>query len=181
VVEFGEWLCSHVLKNVPHRHVVFSIPKILRWDFLYDRDLLSDLSRCAWDSLKLFLRETMPKRNPIPGAVIAIQTFGDFLGFNPHCHVLVTDGCFYGRGMFRVAPCLDLKKLEAIFRYKVFRVLLAKGRITKDLIAMLSNRRHSGFHVFCGQRIFPQDKKAMEDLAGTSCGLPSAKNGCRIS
>ena len=61
--EFGEWLCSHVLKNVPHRHIVFSIPKILRWYFLYDRDLLSDLNRYAWDSLKLFLRETVPESN----------------------------------------------------------------------------------------------------------------------
>ena len=51
---------------------------------------------------------------------MAIQTFGDFLGFNPHCHVLLTDGCFYGKGIFRVAPPLDLKKLEAIFRHKVF-------------------------------------------------------------
>jgi len=130
-VEFGEWLCSHVLKNVPHRHFVFSIPKILRWDFLYDRDLLSDLSRCAWDSLKLFLRKTVPARNPIPGAVIAIQTFADFLGFNPHRHVLVMDGCHYGRGMFRVAPCLDLKKLEAIFRHKVFKMLWPKGGLQK--------------------------------------------------
>jgi hypothetical protein len=30
----------------------------------------------------------------MPGAVSAIQTFGDLLGFNPHCHVLCTDGCF---------------------------------------------------------------------------------------
>ena len=96
-VEFGEWLCSHVLRKVPHRHVVFSIPKILRRYFLYDRDLLSHLSRCAWESLKLFLQEAVPEKNPIPGAVIAIQTFVDFLGFNLHCHVLVTDGCFYGR------------------------------------------------------------------------------------
>ena len=44
-----------------------------------------------------------------------MQTFGDFLGFNPHCHILMTDGCFYGDGgMFRVAPPLELKKLEAI-------------------------------------------------------------------
>jgi len=28
--------------------------------------------------MKLFLREVVPERNPIPGAVIAIQTFGDF-------------------------------------------------------------------------------------------------------
>jgi hypothetical protein len=36
--------------------------------------------------------------------IIAIQTFGDWLGFNSHCHILITDGCFYGKGMFRVAP-----------------------------------------------------------------------------
>jgi hypothetical protein len=159
VVECGEWLCSHVLINVPHRHVVFTIPKILRWDFLCDRDFLSHLSRCAWDYLKLFLRETVSERNPITGAVIAIQTFGDFLGFNPHCHVLVTDGFFYRRGMYRVAPPLDLKKLEGIFRHKVFKILLAKGRITRDLVAMVSNWRHSRFQIFCGQRIFPQPRR----------------------
>jgi hypothetical protein len=40
----GKWLCSRVLKKVPHRHFVFTIPKMLRWYFLYYRDLLSDLS-----------------------------------------------------------------------------------------------------------------------------------------
>jgi hypothetical protein len=72
-MEFGQRLCSQVLREVHHRHIVFSIPKILRRYFLYDRDLLSDLSRCAWESLKLFLQEAVPERNPIPGAVIAIQ------------------------------------------------------------------------------------------------------------
>ena len=62
-----------------------------------------------------------------------MQTFGDFLGFNPYCHILITDGCFYGdRGMFRVAPPLELKKLETLFRHNVFKMLLAKGKITRD-------------------------------------------------
>lgn len=26
-----------------------------------------------------------------------MQTFSDFLGFNPHAYILVTDGFFYGR------------------------------------------------------------------------------------
>ena len=108
----------------------------------------------------------MPERNPIPGAVIAMQTFGDFLGFNPHAHILVTDGCFCGnQGMFRVAPPLELKKLEAIFRHKVFRMLLTKRRITEEMIRMLSSWRHSGFHVFCGNCISPDDETAMENLA----------------
>ena len=52
--------------------------------------MLSNLSRYAWESLKIFLQEAQPERNAIPGAVIAIQTFGDFLGFYPHCHILMT-------------------------------------------------------------------------------------------
>ena len=40
--------------------------------------------------------------------------------------------------MFRVAPPQELKKLEALFRHNVFRMLLDKGKITQELIAMLS-------------------------------------------
>ena len=77
-----------------------------------------------------------------------MQTFGDFLGFNPHCHILVTDGCFlqqaqdsvYGekdmsRALqgIRVAPPLELKKLEALFRHNVFKMLLAKETVSQCL------------------------------------------------
>ena len=165
VVEFGEWLCVNVLKKVPHRHFVFSIPKILRRYFLYDRKLLHDLSRCAWEALKVFLQEAAYEKNSVPGAVIAIQTFGDLLGFNPHCHILITDGCFYGKGMFRVAPLLELKKLEAIFRHKVLCMLIARRKISKEIVTMLSTWRHSGFHVFCGNRIQPKEDNAIENLA----------------
>jgi len=165
VVEFGEWLCEEVLKAVPHRHFVFSIPKIPRRYFLYDRSLLSDLSRCGWESLKVFFQGTTPEQNAVPGAVIAIQSFGDFLGFHPHLHILGTDGCFYGEGMFRVAPSFELKALEEIFRHKVFKMLLAKEKITEDLVDMLMKWRHSGFNVFCGPRIQPGDEEAMENLA----------------
>ena len=40
----------------------------------------------------------MPEAGAVPGAVIAIQSFSDFMGFNPHLHVLGTDGCFQGDG-----------------------------------------------------------------------------------
>jgi hypothetical protein len=33
VVEFGQWLLEEVVKAVPHRHWVLSIPKILRRSF----------------------------------------------------------------------------------------------------------------------------------------------------
>lgn len=165
VIEFGEWLCQEVLKAVPHRHFIFSIPKILRRYFLYDRKLLSELSRCAWETLKVFFQETVSEDSAVPGAAVALQSFGDFLGFNPHLHILGTDGCFYGDGMFRVAPRFETKHLEEIFRHKVFKMLLSRGKITQDLVSMLLSWRHSGFNVFCGPRIQPGDQQAMENLA----------------
>jgi hypothetical protein len=61
------------LKALPHRHFVFSIPKILRRYFLYDRKLLSELSRCAWEALKEFFQEAVPEEGASPGAVVAIH------------------------------------------------------------------------------------------------------------
>ena len=102
----------------------------------------------------------------MPGAVIAIQRFSDFLGFDHHLYVLATDGCFYGDGMFRVASRFHTKPLEEIFQHKVFKMLLSKEKITEDLVKILMNpAAGSGFNVFCGPRIQPCDDQAMENMA----------------
>jgi hypothetical protein len=67
--------------------------------------------------------------------------------------------------MFRVAPRFETKQLEEIFRHNVFKMLLSKGKITQDLVNMLMSWRHSGFNVFCGRRIQPEEEAAMDNLA----------------
>ena len=62
--------------------------------------LLSDLSRYGWEALKLYFKKAVKGKEAVPGAVIAIQSFGDFLGFNPYLHVLISDGCFHENGRF---------------------------------------------------------------------------------
>jgi hypothetical protein len=141
VVEFGQWLLEEVVKAIPHRHWAFSIPKMLRGSFLYDRKLLCALSRCAWETLKQYLQEVLPETDVQPGAVIAVQTFGGPLEFNPHCHVLLADGGFYGRDMFRVAPRPETKHVEELFRHKVFRLLLRRKKISPELIDNLMGTR----------------------------------------
>ena len=114
---------------------------------------------------RIFFGETVPQRRAVLGAVITIQMFGDFLGFHPHCHVLCTDGCFYGTGVFRVAPRFDPKDLRVIFEHRVLRMLLSRGRITRDLIALIRSWRHSGFQVYVGSRILPGEEEATKNLA----------------
>ena len=134
-----EWLCERVLKHVPHRQWVFSIPKRLRIYFLFDRKLLTKLSRCAWKVLNLYLTQAVPYEDAKPGAAIAVQSFGDFQNFNPHLHVLATDGCFYNDAAFMVCPPPDTAELEKLFRYEVFKMLKAEGKITDVMIENMMN------------------------------------------
>ena len=79
----------------------------------------------------------------MPGAVIAIQTFGGLLGYNPHLHVLITDGCFHPSGMLTVAQAIDTYAVEQLFHHKVLKLLLSQGRITEATVALMAKWRHS--------------------------------------
>jgi hypothetical protein len=57
----------------------------------------------------VFLWETVPQRGMISGTVIAIQAFGDFSGFPPHCHVLCMEDVIMARGFLDWGLALTLK------------------------------------------------------------------------
>lgn len=165
VVEFGEFLCGEVLKQVPHRQWVFSIPKRLRLYFMYDRSLLAKLSRCAWKVLSVYLKQGVSLDDPKPGAVIAVQTFGDFLNFNPHLHIIATDGCFDQDGGFMVGAVPDASVLEELFRLQVLGMLKKEGKINDAIIENMLTWHHSGFNVYCGESVRPWDREGVEKLA----------------
>lgn len=143
VVEFGEFACSNVLKNIPHRHFVFSIPKIIRIYFLFDRSLLKELSRIAWEVLGLYYKNSVSEKDAAPAAISSIQTFGDFLGFNPHLHILCADGCFKDNGIFYAAGTnINTGSLEPLFRHKILSMLKKRALITDSIIKLILSWHH---------------------------------------
>ena len=95
---------------------------------------MGKLSRCAYASLKEFFQAALKKPQAVPGVIVAIQTFGDLVNLNPHLHALVSDGVFAPTGWLYVVPDIDLKKLELLFRHKVFTMLRREGKIDEALI-----------------------------------------------
>ena len=85
------------------------------------------------------MKQTVAFEDAVPGAVIAVQSFGDFLGFNSHLHVIGTDGCFYGNGSFKTCPTPNPKDLEDLFHYEVFKMLKSEGKINDFLIENMIN------------------------------------------
>ena len=62
----------------------------------------------------------------------------------PHLHVLATDGCFYNDAAFMVCPPPDTVEFEKLFRYEVFKMLKAEGKINDVIIENMMNPADGG-------------------------------------
>jgi hypothetical protein len=68
--EWGEWVREEFLLDVPHRQVVFVIPKMLRLFFKFKRKLLGELCRAAVRTLLLYF-QAVTGRELVPGVTAA--------------------------------------------------------------------------------------------------------------
>lgn len=102
----------------------------------------------------------------MPGVVASIQTYGDQgANWNPHAHLIVTDGVFSSDGRFTPIPPPDPQQMMLLFRHKLLKRLLALEKITERTVEILDSFRHPGFSVYQGWPIAPQDRQAREKLA----------------
>ena len=163
-----------LLEDVPHRQVVFTIPKRLRIFFRYDRKLLGELAFCAWRALKIYFDICFDGAELTPGAVGFLQTSGELLNFHPHVHILVTDGGFGPNGSFRHLPRFNSRHLERLFRAEVLRRLVDKGLIGEETVRNLLAWRHSGFSVHGAVRV--KDRQGAARLGRYMIRCPLALN-----
>jgi hypothetical protein len=101
----------------------------------------------------------------VPGVVMTIHTFGEYLDFHPHLHAIVADGLFGEDGSFSVAPTRDLRPLENLFRARLLKMLVEKGLLPPERAEMLRKWKHSGFSLWRSRRIAPDKKDHAERLA----------------
>ena len=160
---FAEHLCEEVLKAVPHRHLVFSIPKIIRPYFRYDRKRSSILFQASWETISKMYDVLIP--GGTPGAIPTFQSAGANLKWNPHIHSIATSGSFLPDGSFHTLPYFDAEKFTAVFAEKVLSLMKEASLIDDDRIALIKTWEHSGFSVWAGPEISPQDIDTQHFLA----------------
>lgn len=71
-----QWLDTTLLAPVPHRQVVFTIPKRLRAYCLYRRRLLGEIARVAARTVTTAIRTLTGERDLAVGIVACLQTMG---------------------------------------------------------------------------------------------------------
>ena len=79
-------LQENVMEEVSHRQLVFTLPKRLHVYFRYDRSLLGDLSKAAWETVRDVFREEIGCEDVMPAMITGIKTHGDLINLHPHIH-----------------------------------------------------------------------------------------------
>ena len=118
---------------------MFSIPKASRVFFRYDQRLFADVSRLIYRMIIDFYTEAAGRA--ITGAaILAFQTYGDFLRWNSHWHALVLEGGFDSEGTFYYLPYRNLEQMTEYFRRNLIGLFLEKELINEGFAANLLSR-----------------------------------------
>jgi len=96
------------------------------------------------------------------GMVIAHQTFGDMMRFNPHYHAIIIEGGFDEGGRFVSIPFAGLQKMTEYFRRKVIWLFVEKELINEEFARNLLSWKHSGFSIDNSVRML--DRKSKENI-----------------
>jgi hypothetical protein len=161
---FAAFLKDELLENVGHCLWTFTLPKMLRAYFIYHRELLGDLARLAYETIKELMIEAVGNDKARPGVVAVPQTFGNVLNPHPHAHCLASRGLWDEKGQWLPLPYIDTVAAEKLFAHKVLHLLKSKGLLTDERIELLDSFRHSGFSVDASPTVWPQDTQSLERL-----------------
>ena len=185
----ARFILDQVVAPVPHRHYVLAIPRMLRPYFQRHRHLLKRLCTLAHESLTEYLRTALGCPEGVPGIIMTLHTFGEYLDFHPHIHALVADGLFLREPpppkaaappsslqppacpfesqpfSFSAFQLFKLKPLEELFRAKVIHLLVEQKLLPPERVPVLYSWKHSGFNVHAGEPVPPEAKADLEALA----------------
>jgi len=81
-----------------------------------------------------------------------VQTFGDYLGFHPHIHILAATGLIDKNNRFHLLPIESIEGLTELFRHRFIQTLLDEKLISQRKARQLLAWKNSGFSLDAGEK-----------------------------
>jgi hypothetical protein len=141
---------KNALFNVPHRHAVLTIPDCLWFTVEQNRSLLKVLMDAAIAAINDTVSSKHRNGRLLAGAVVVLHPFSKDMGFNPHLHILMTEGGFDKYGKFIHQKFIPFKSMRKTWQYQVltkFKAELPVNREVSIFVNFLFKRHHDGFYV----------------------------------
>lgn len=132
--------------QIPHRHLVLSIPSIL-WPYLkQDRNLWKVYMDSAIDACNDYFPKLMRKHNANVGIIVILHPFGKDMKFQPHLHLIVTEGAFCNNGKFIKQEFIPARNFARVWQYHVSKNLQSAG-VPNEIFTYTFNE-YDGFYVW---------------------------------
>ena len=158
----GEYLSEDLLLQLPHRQFVWTIPKCLRVFLKHNRELHAELSRLMFSLISSYFSEAAGTA-VTAGMVSSLQTFGEYVSWNPHWHTIVLEGGFDQWDKFVFIPIGASDELVEIWRMNVVAFFVERKLVNTEFAEKMLSWKHSGFSIESGTRIYTD--KARESLS----------------
>lgn len=170
------WKAQYMCLDVPHRHVVFTIPENYRVFFRRDREALNLLFVAARNTICKVVNESYYKkykrnlqnhckvRNDKDnyylfrnvkgiddfGMIATIHTFGRALNWNPHVHCLVPELSYNPKkDKVKHINYFNFTNLRLTWQYEINRLMLERfGKKFRKVVNTAYNDYESGFYVY---------------------------------
>lgn len=165
---------QEMIFDVPHRHMVFTIPKELRNVFFQDRKKLNELSKKVAEVFQFYYQRKSKKRDLHVGVITVIHTFGRDLKFNPHIHALVTEGAVDNRNEWVPTGFIPYEYLRKSWQKVLLDLLKSwfpENLPVKKLIDNLYQRYTKGFYVNAERKM--KDAKGAAKYIGRYLARPA--------
>lgn len=140
---------SSKLIRCSHRHIVFTIPKELRIFFRRDRSLLHLLFEASAKTILNWFYKQNKSENFKPGFISTLHTFGRDLKWNPHIHMLITEGASGSKTVWRKINHIPFVMLRKRWQATLLSLLHDKlGSSFYSLKSCLFKSYPDGFYVY---------------------------------
>jgi len=140
---------SFKLVRTSHRHCVFTIPEELRVFFRKDRSLLNILFKAAADSVFFMFKKLNKSENFTPGFICVLHTFGRSLQWNPHIHMLISEGGSGNFSPWRVVKHFHYEMLRKSFQFTLLNYMESHiGKSFRKIKSFIYKNCQNGFYVY---------------------------------
>ena len=146
----------------PRDHAASPFFKIVRDNF--DEFERVYPGRFAYETIRETYLAEVGEDAGVAGAVAEVQSFGDLLTWNVHCHMIISEGVFTESGHFVKVPQVAIEQCRKRWEEKLFALLLREGKIAQDVVDSMRKWEHSGFSVDNQVRIEANDHEGMQRL-----------------
>jgi hypothetical protein len=167
------------LFNVPHRHAVLTIPDVLWFVVRENRFLLKVLMDAAIAAINDTISYKHRNGRLVAGAVVVLHPFSKKMSFNPHLHILVTEGGFDRKGKFIRQKYIHFRTMRKTWQYQVltrFKAEFPKDMAFSMLVNQLFKKYFEGFYIHMPEKSRITNKRKIAQYVARYIRHPAVAN-----